>query len=361
MEIKNTKITLIIFAFLLLGGYGVLVMAENNSDAKNIFLDSDQDGLSDDEEKSYGTDPNKMDTDGDGYSDGSEIQSGYDPLKPAPGDKIIAKESTEKERLKNNKNDRELNAEESSDNKDKNLTEKASLRIAQLIEDQKNGEDITIQSVDDIVDEIIGDEIDEQSLPEIDKESIKILRQDYSHFSESKEARKKKEDNVEYFTAVSYLMMNSIPGSSNDAIKNFLEDVTKKMSSLSDISNTSEVDAYLENLAQKGSETLSQLEVIEVPKDLIDIHIRALQLAKYGVDLKDSAKLDKNDPVRSMVSLSKIQSLVVMTMNFWEEIEKKSEELGIAPMDTEENNIVNGEKQFDEKVNNSEEDNLEEL
>jgi hypothetical protein len=46
------------------------------------FTDSDNDLLFDDEERAYGTDPNKQDTDGDGYLDGEEVANGYDPLKP---------------------------------------------------------------------------------------------------------------------------------------------------------------------------------------------------------------------------------------------------------------------------------------
>lgn len=43
-------------------------------------LDSDNDGLTDVQEKTYGTDPLKTDTDGDGYLDGAEVSSGYNPL-----------------------------------------------------------------------------------------------------------------------------------------------------------------------------------------------------------------------------------------------------------------------------------------
>jgi len=49
--------------------------------------DSDQDGLSDEEEKRLGTDPNNPDSDGDGFIDGDEIKNGYNPLKFSPGDK----------------------------------------------------------------------------------------------------------------------------------------------------------------------------------------------------------------------------------------------------------------------------------
>lgn len=47
------------------------------------IVDTDADGLSDYEEiKIYGTDPLQADSDGDGYSDGDEVQNGYNPLGP---------------------------------------------------------------------------------------------------------------------------------------------------------------------------------------------------------------------------------------------------------------------------------------
>ncbi len=46
-------------------------------------VDSDNDGLFDREEaKVYKTDPLKADTDGDGFSDGDEVKAGYDPKGP---------------------------------------------------------------------------------------------------------------------------------------------------------------------------------------------------------------------------------------------------------------------------------------
>jgi len=72
---------------------------------ETAVLDTDQDGLTDDEEKALGTDINNIDTDGDGlfdreeanvyktnpsiadtdgdgYSDGDEVKNGYNPLGP---------------------------------------------------------------------------------------------------------------------------------------------------------------------------------------------------------------------------------------------------------------------------------------
>lgn len=48
---------------------------------ENKPVDSDNDGISDSMERSYGTNPFNPDTDDDGYSDGDEIRNGHDPLK----------------------------------------------------------------------------------------------------------------------------------------------------------------------------------------------------------------------------------------------------------------------------------------
>ena len=42
-------------------------------------IDSDDDGLSDQEEYELGTNPKSADSDGDGYSDGEEVAAGSDP------------------------------------------------------------------------------------------------------------------------------------------------------------------------------------------------------------------------------------------------------------------------------------------
>jgi|GEM_PF-1559142 len=68
--------------------------------SKNI--DSDQDGISDEDEKRIGTDPNSADTDKDGYMDGDEVKNGYDPLKSAKDgpDKIVFESPKEKGEVK---------------------------------------------------------------------------------------------------------------------------------------------------------------------------------------------------------------------------------------------------------------------
>jgi len=54
-----------------------------NAVVNEASLDIDNDSLVDEQEKIYGTDPNRSDTDGDGYNDGLEVSTGHDPLKAA--------------------------------------------------------------------------------------------------------------------------------------------------------------------------------------------------------------------------------------------------------------------------------------
>ncbi len=51
-----------------------------NTIINSALLDSDNDGLTDENEEIYGTDRINPDTDGDGYLDGDEIKNGYNPL-----------------------------------------------------------------------------------------------------------------------------------------------------------------------------------------------------------------------------------------------------------------------------------------
>lgn len=54
-----------------------------NANVNSAAIDTDHDGLTDDQEKALGTDPNNPDTDGDGLSDGEEVNIYHtDPLNP---------------------------------------------------------------------------------------------------------------------------------------------------------------------------------------------------------------------------------------------------------------------------------------
>lgn len=53
-----------------------------NANAPAAAKDTDKDGLTDEQEKKYGTDINNPDSDNDGYTDGEEVKNGFDPMGP---------------------------------------------------------------------------------------------------------------------------------------------------------------------------------------------------------------------------------------------------------------------------------------
>ncbi len=57
---------------------------------KYVNVDTDKDGLTDNMEKFYKTNPQKADTDGDGFKDGDEVKNGFDPLSKVKGAKLKA-------------------------------------------------------------------------------------------------------------------------------------------------------------------------------------------------------------------------------------------------------------------------------
>lgn len=81
---KVVIVTIAILTLAVIAGGGVwvyiTVTAPATQEAPIAGKDTDGDGLSDNEERNYGTDTKQKDTDGDGYSDFEEIKNGYSPL-----------------------------------------------------------------------------------------------------------------------------------------------------------------------------------------------------------------------------------------------------------------------------------------
>lgn len=313
MKSKNILSPLFVFLIIVVFSFSFFAFADENNDKKSILLDSDQDGLSDQEEQSYGTDPNKADTDGDGYSDGVELKGGYNPLKPAPGDKIIsdgeAVEMTEGV------------GGEQDFAEDENLTEELSKDVAELISDAKvNGEELSLADIDELVNDTLVSKVSFEDLPDVDESDIKIKKQDYDKLDEDERKEKENEDTLEYLTAVSYLAVNNFPYqiSEEEDLEKFSLDFVSQFSLF--LSASSDSDEYFDNLAEKGEGFLDALKEIEVPENLLENHIRGMKLANYVVSMKGEMTIDQTDPVSSIVQLSKIQGLVTLTEEYVQEM-----------------------------------------
>ncbi len=316
IEVKKIKVTLLVFFLLLFFGYSFSIIAIENSNNGSIFTDSDSDGLSDEDESKYGTDPKNPDTDSDGYQDGAEVNSGYNPLIPSPGDKLTT--STE------NKN---INIDADSEN----LTTEFSNRIAEMVAaGGSDGGGIDMNSINNLITEQISSNISFSDLPPIDESSIKVLAQNYSGFGKEKKARKMEEDNKEYLSSVFYVMTNNLPHSidSKEAIGEFSREIMSKIPAVVSATNGGGLD-YFTDLAAKGSAILTKMNDLEVPKEMFDIHKKGLQLANYAISLEDKVKVDTNDPIASLISFSEVENIMILANDYLSETEAKLEELGL--------------------------------
>lgn len=315
----------VLFGLLFMSGAFFVSAAEEMSE-KNIVEDPDQDGLTTAEEKLYGTDSMNRDSDGDGYSDGVEVRGGYDPLKKAPGDKIIP-----------NKETAATPTTESGVGGD-NLTQQVSEKIAALVQETSAGEDgnteVALEEINVLAQNFSAGNVEEVVLPEVDMKTIRIKDQSYKDLSKEKREEKIKEDITEYVTVIAYIFANNSPQpfSSEDEFKEITNSIVDNaMSSLS-IGNIAQLDA----LAENGEKMLEQIREVEVPEQMLDVHVKAMKLALYATTLKGELAIDPSaDPLKMIASLSKVQGFLNITISFMTEMQSKLSQYGISgiPLD----------------------------
>jgi hypothetical protein len=363
MQIKNVKQTFLIFLGLMILSLSFYSYAEENSlTDKNIFLDSDQDGLSDEEEKIYGTDPKNSDSDGDSYSDSIEIKNGYDPLKPAPGDKIVAKEE---KIIPLNKTADQEEADE------KNLTKKVAKKISeltkedQLIDSEENlsssdsensdSSGLTAGKLQEAVEEVIEENVQKDSLPEISVNEIKIKKQDYSKLSDEEKNDRKREDFANYASSLFYIFSSNSPTpiTSGSDVNNAFSSVQSKLVRAINSRDSSELD----DLDKSNTIISKQLREVEVPAELADTHIQALRLMEYSKSLKGCVNPIGNDPIGDVANLARIQNFSNEVSIFSEEISQKLKDYGIAYDDDMKKRLKTQGVILPEEINSNEENN----
>lgn len=330
MKIKNVKQTFLIFLSLIILSLAFYSYAsESSSSGKNIFLDSDQDGLSDEEERAYGTNPQNADTDGDSYSDGIEVRSGYDPLKPAPGDKIVKEET----KTVSAPTPAVLGATDEN-----NLTRKVTEKVAALMEEQqlpstdsepaKTSSGLTMENIQNAVNEVIEQNVAEDSLPEVSINDIKILPQPYSKLSEEERSDRKREDFAKYASSMFYIFSSNSPvpitsGSDFNKLASSLQnEITQALNSRNSSS--------LNDLQKNGEVILEQIKDVEVPEEVADTHIHAIRMALYAKNLKNYIDPLNNDPIMDAANVTKIGNFIEELAFFSQETSQKLKDYGIS-------------------------------
>lgn len=306
---KRKKISLIAASLLTFFCFSYFVIGQVQTTInKNVFGDSDQDGLSDEEEKMYGTNPNNPDTDGDGYSDGVEVRSGYDPLKAAPGDKLT-------------QNDH--GTEQNSSSNASLLAPDISSKINDLLSSKENaGQDISADDINGLVSESlsekIGPTITFDTLEKIDTSTLKIKKQNYNKLSDSEKKQKMTEDRQKYFSDILYLLFTNAPTpiTSKEEFESFQKTFTEKLSSL----GTQNPDyKYFRDFASKLDVAYKQATEMEVPESLVDLHVKLLQLVNGYLALRDPSLPNIEDPGTRLIIMSKAKMLVELTHTFLQE------------------------------------------
>jgi hypothetical protein len=336
MNIKNIKVTSLVFFGLLVFGYAVFSLAEENSSSKqSIFQDSDQDGLSDNEEITYGTDPLKADTDGDGYNDGAEVQSGYDPLKPAPGDKIVDENKTAANTSSASADSTSNTADNNSTNTDDanttstNLTEEISSKVATLFsQDGSTGKEVSIDDLDSMIQNATEGEVTFDSLPDVSDDEIIIKKISCKSLSDDECEEKENKANTDYLTAISYIIFNNAPKElkTEDDITNFSQDV---MMNFSIFIAGNFKSSFFQDISDRAQKTMDELKKIEVPEKMVDLHKKGLKLARYGVELNNKTDLNGSDPINNIVSMVKVRDFIGLLMDFANSASTELEKLGV--------------------------------
>jgi hypothetical protein len=313
--------TSLVFFVLLALSLGFYVSADDQQDVKeySLFRDADQDGLSDEEEKVFNTNPFAKDTDGDSYSDGIEVESGYDPLKPAPGDKLV---SPEDGLGKGGYDDTSVDA-------GANVTEQASREVAGILSGVSDeNPSVKMQDINASVEQLLQQSAVDVKFPEVDVESIHIKKiKCKDSEGEEKCLKRQKEATIEYLTMLSYLVANNSPlalkknGDLDLAASSMVGDIMGAFS-------TGNFSNLLKNKA-KAEAFLNNIKEVEVPENMVSTHVKALQLALFSVGLADSLGKTDNDPIGQISLLSQVQGLLGFATGLASDIQTEFEKLGI--------------------------------
>lgn len=316
---NNLRWSIFVFSFLCLFSSALYVTADEASTTEVVtFDDADSDGLSNEEEKVYGTDPEVADTDGDGYSDGVEIEGGFDPLKPAPGDRVTADETSVGT----------TSDTETTETETVNLTEKASEELATMVSEKEEGAEITNEDLNSVMAKVMTAGLEEITLPEINTDSLKIKKLS-SKLSEEEREEQNRQDVIQYLTLTSYIMISNAPVQIRDtqALKSFSLSAGQQMV----MGLLSGNYSYLDTIEERGKKALDEVSAVEVPESMVDTHVKTLQILTFASNLKQSLKatVSTDDPLGQMYMFSKVQGFMMTLDGFMQETQGKLSAIGV--------------------------------
>jgi hypothetical protein len=304
--------------FLLVLVFAWMGLARAGNDALNIFQDSDQDGLSNQEELAYGTDPQNVDTDGDGYSDGAEVQSGYNPLKAAPGDKLVVEEqakvagqSDESEAEQENLTDLFVEKIKEEKGAELDVLQNLSENPEQLADadkiDQLSNISITQEDIEKILQESLDAGSSSDPLELLDESEIIVLKKPTGKNEEEIKEKEKKQIE-EYFTALGYVALanSSIEVEDETQVDVMAIGLVSKISQYIQEGNIEEI----KKLQEEAKNTYEEMKKVSTPEVLKQIHLTGLSVFNYILEIDPDGMINTNDPLSQVLALGKIQAAI---------------------------------------------------
>lgn len=323
----KTKIfnkSLFVFLFLAVFSFGFLALADEQEVITTFLDDTDQDGLSTEEEKAYGTDPSNNDTDGDSYSDGVEIESGYDPLKPAPGDRIVPDIAPAEGAVANGVAETGVETV--------NLTEIATEELANIVsEKQDANQELTNEDLNQAVANVLEQANQDVELPEVDVDKIKIKELE-TKLSETEKEKQRYQDTVEYLTTIGYILASNSPVTirSQSDVGGFVMQSIQNMT----IGLASGNYKSLDDLAKKTVKIVDEIQEVKVPENMLNTHVKALKLSGMLTNFVNKIRnVDPTtDPLGQMSELAKMQGGLMQLQGFYGEITQQLAAIGLSNM-----------------------------
>lgn len=388
---KKTKIIAILAVSFVVFATTFFALAQSQN-SNSLFLDSDQDGLTDQQEKLIGTDPHNPDTDNDGYFDGEEAKSCYNPMKPAPGDKLTADQCAAVQKIladpdhaqplnltlssgasasspntsvsqtsqtaptdsnpsatdplissadsslsapSDNSLDPQTFTDLSSDPNNPNLTNEMVGQLLQLTKNKATTDtsfaDNPTYTSSDIAQVTQGalQTVDlTKNMPEVKDSDINLLPEVKGKNLSADDIKAKQKTEIETYLSQSAFVLASNSPFAIAKPEDLQTNLNTEGANL--IAALSSGDASkIDAYAQKAQTSIDQMKKIETPYLLKDIHKSALQLALYTLSLKDQVSLNSTDPMKSLAAVSSLQAVAQKATDLQDQFSKILSDYGI--------------------------------
>ena len=218
-----------------------------------------------------------------------------------------------------------------------NLTEQVAQQLSSLTAGTDGSDQqVSVDQLKNIISGTVSKQFSDSDLPAIDPNDIKIKKQNYTGTAAQIQT-KKKEDFINYIVAVYYIISSSSPKpiTNNDDVSSLSNYMIQTIAN----SLTTRDSSQLNDLSKSGQKILDQLKDVEVPEDVLNIHVKGLQFAKYAIALKPDVDANTADPMADLVNISKMESFIEAMISFSSEIETKFNEYGVSYDDVIKNKL----------------------